>query len=380
MKQEVNGYFKTLTAYQPRFTSWSGELYESELVRSSIDSRARHISKLKVEIEGSAQPVLQTRLRKAPNTFQTWSQFLYRLSTLLDMNNTAFIFPQFNQYMEVIGIYTGNVQEWSLLQDEMKTPWLKVVFPNGSQAVFKLSEVGIMTKFQYKEDFFGDTNTALNDTMSLINIQNQGIEEAVSNSSTYRFMAQLNNFSTADDLAAERQSFSANNFGSENGGGLLLFPNTYTNVQQIKATPYEVDTAQRELIQQNVFNYFGTNLDILQNKAIGDAWNAFYEGCVEVFSIQFSEVLTRMLFTETEQAFGALIMATANRLQYMSNTDKMNFVNNGLDRGMISINEAREVYNMAPVDGGDVRTIRGEYKNATDLQEGEEDGGLNGED
>lgn len=37
-----------------------------------------------------------------------------------------------------------------------------------------------------------------------------------------------------------------------------------------------------------------------------------------------------------------------------------------LDRGVMSINEARELFNYAPVEGGDVRTIRGEYKNAGD--------------
>jgi ferredoxin len=44
-----DGYFRTLTAYEPHFTTWNGELYESALVRAAIDARARHISKLKVE-------------------------------------------------------------------------------------------------------------------------------------------------------------------------------------------------------------------------------------------------------------------------------------------------------------------------------------------
>ena len=37
-----------------------------------------------------------------------------------------------------------------------------------------------------------------------------------------------------------------------------------------------------------------------------------------------------------------------------------------LDRGVMSINEARELFNYGPVDGGELRTIRGEYKNAND--------------
>ena len=33
---------------------------------------------------------------------------------------------------------------------------------------------------------------------------------------------------------------------------------------------------------------------------------------------------------------------------------------------MLSTNEAREVFNLPPVEDGDIRFIRGEYKNAAD--------------
>ena len=65
--QPPEGFFKTLTAYTPVFTTWGGELYESELVRSAIHARATHISKLSVSVQGSAQPKLQTKLKAGPN-------------------------------------------------------------------------------------------------------------------------------------------------------------------------------------------------------------------------------------------------------------------------------------------------------------------------
>ncbi len=52
---QPEGFFKTLTAYTPAFTSWGGQLYESELVRAAINARATHISKLSGSGAGSGQ-------------------------------------------------------------------------------------------------------------------------------------------------------------------------------------------------------------------------------------------------------------------------------------------------------------------------------------
>lgn len=40
-----------------------------------------------------------------------------------------------------------------------------------------------------------------------------------------------------------------------------------------------------------------------------------------------------------------------------------------LDRGVMSINEARELFNYTEVENGDVRFIRGEYVNTDDRVE-----------
>lgn len=361
---EFNGKFQMLNGYEPRFTSWSGGLYESELIRSAINARAVHISKLRFETNGSARPALQNKLKKGPNQFQTWSQFLYRLSTVLDVHNTAFIVPIYDRYGEISGMFCPLPANTEVVQYG-ETPYLRYEFQWGERAAIELDYCGILTKFQYRNDLMGENNHALYPTMDLINIQNQGIQEAVKSSATYRFYAQVNNFSKADDLAKERKRFTEENFSKEaEGGGLLLFPNTYSNINQVKASPYTVAADEMKLIEKNVYQYFMVNEDILQNKAYGDAWSAFYEGAIEPFAIQFSEVVTKMLFTFREQGSGNNVILSANRLMYMSNADKLNVSSQMLDRGIMSINDVREIWNLPPVDSGDARIIRGEYWNA----------------
>ena len=372
--------FKTLTAYRPAFTTWRGAIYESDLVRAAIDARARHISKLKVEIHGAAKPGLQSKLRQGPNQWQTWSQFLYRVSTILDASerSTCIIVPVLDEYLTVTGYFPVLPDKCEVV-DFKGEPWLRYKFAHGQTAATPMKDCAVLTKYQYKNDFFGDGNGALDETMKLVHIQNEGIEEAVKNSATYRFMAQVNNFTMADDLAKERKRFTQENLVADaEAGGLLLFPNTYQNIQQIKNTPYTVDAAQMELIKTNVSNYFGVNERVMQNLAAGDELDAFFNGAIEPFAIQFSEAMTKAIFTERERAQGSYLIANANRLQYMSTTAKVQMAKELLDRGVMTINEARELFNYADMEGGDVAPIRGEYKATDDLTD-EEEGGSDAE-
>ena len=358
------GTYKMLNGYTPSFHSFRGGLYESELIRAAINARATHISKLRVEMVGSARPALQNKMKHAPNAFQTWGQFLYRLSTILDIHNTAFICPVYDEYGEPSGVFTP-LPNRCVIVDYNGVPYLRYEFTDGRRAAIEMAYCGIMTKYQYRHDFFGETNAALLPTIDLIHIVNQGIDEGVKSAATYRFMAQVTNFSKAEDLANERKRFTEENFSKEaDGGGLLLFPNTYKDIKQVETKPWIVDDKQMEIINKSIYEYFGVNEDVLTNRAYGDAWAAFYEGAIEPFAIQFSDVMTKMLFTLREQTQGNKVAATANRLQYLSNQDKLNVSSQMLDRGIMSINDVRDIWNLPPVEGGDVRIIRGEYWNA----------------
>ena len=360
--------FKMLTGYAPHFSQWGGDAYQNELVRAAIGARATHISKLKVEVQGSARRALQAKLKHGPNQFQTWSQFLYRLSTILDMHNTAFITPVFDEFGEPSGIYAPLPTRAKIVQYG-GVPYLRYEFTWGQTAAVELEYCGIMTKFQYKSDFLGESNEALRQTMDLIHIQNQGIEEGVKSAASYRFMAKLSNFSKSEDLAKERIRYTQENFSKDaKGGGLLLFPNTYQDIKQLDVKPWVVDADQMKAIEGNVYKYFGVNEEILTNHFDSETWSAFYEGCIEPFAIQEAEVLKKMFFTLREQSQGNGVSVTANRLQYLSNQDKLSVSEKMADRGLMTRNEIREIWNLPPLPEplGSQLPIRGEYYNVGD--------------
>lgn len=362
-KMQSGGAWQTLTAYTPTFSSWDGQMYENDLCRASIDALARNSAKLEPTISGAAQPKLRTRIHTGPNPFMGWYKYLYRIRTILENQNNCFLVPVYdNMGREIEGFFPVLPSQCDLW-DVDGMPWLRYTFLSGMKAALPMDEVGILTRHQYLDDFFGTKNSALQATLEMIHMQKQGINEGIRNGATFRFMAKVTNFTKPDDLRRERQRFNEQNLRGESGG-ILLFPNTYSDIRQIEQKPYALDAEQMKLIQTNVFNYFGTNEDVLQNKCYGDAFSAFYEGAIEPFAIQCSEVHSEMAFTARERSLKNSFYFTSNRIQYLTNADKLNVSAQLVDRGIFSRNDARAVWNLPPIDGGDAYVIRGEYKSA----------------
>ena len=360
--------FQLLEGYTPAFTTWSGCVYESELIRACLDAWGRHAAKLKPNMKGSAMPELQNRLKIRPNEFQEWSKFLYQTATILGARNNAFLVKTRNEEGTVTGIINIVPQKWELVEWAGDI-YIRFELSGNKHRAEKLKDVGIIPRFQYKNELFGENNKALNAVLDLINIQRQGITEGIKNGASYRFSAIADNWASDEDLSKEMERFNSFTFGNKkSAGGVLLFPNTYSNIQQLKNEGFKVDAEQQKNIETNAFNYFGVNENILQNKAIGDEWLAFYEGFVEWFAIVTGEVTSGMLFTDRERiGYGNQIFFSSNRLQYMNNSDKLNAVTQLGDRGLATRNELREILNLDPLpdDVGNQIPARGEYYDVT---------------
>ena len=367
VKKQLGGYFHMLDGYTPVFSTYDGGVYEMELTRACIHTFANHCSKLKPNVTGTDAEGIQAMLEGKPNIFMLGSQFLYKVATIYEAQNTCFIVPILDDFERLIGYYPVNPMQTEVL-DANGEPFLRYTFRNGEKAAIELSRCGVVSKFLYKSDIKGENNAALYPTMQLLNVQNQGIEEGIKNSASFRFMATVNNFAKGKDLAKERKSWVEENLGGDSGG-LALFPNNYTNVQQIQSTAQIVDPEQLRLIQDRVYTYFGSNEDVVLNKAVGDAWSAYYEGKVEPFAIQLSQAMTCMTYSHNRRSRGNAVVWSANRLQYMTNADKLEVSSQMFDRGILSTNDVMDIWNLPHVPDGDKRYIRKEYTEISQLDQ-----------
>lgn len=361
----IREYFKMIDGYTPSFSSFEGSVYEMDLTRSAIHTIATHTSKLNMEVQGKANTNLARRLQTKANEIQDTSKYLYRLATIMQVTNNVLIIPTYNETTQLInGFYPLLAEDGKVVEYENE---LYIVYTFlGKRHAKPLSDVGIMNQFQFKDEIFGGNNYSMAPTLNLLHHQNQGMIEAIKSGASIRFMAQLMNILNDEDMHAEREKFANQNLAN-NPTGVMLFDSKYKEVKQVTSNPVIIDDKQMQQIKDNVYAHFGVNDKIMQNSFNSEEWAAFYEGKIEPFAIQASLVHSNLAFTERELANNNFIMLTANRLQYLSPAEKLSTVTQLFDRGFITHNQGREIYNMSPVDGGDKYYIRKEYSETTKL-------------
>lgn len=358
--QAINGYFSTFTAYAPSFTTWQGGLYEAELTRSIIESGADHASKLKPDVSGSAQPVASRALAQQPNPWMTTPQFIKRVWTMLQVNDTALIVPMLSDDGATITGYYPILPGQCTAYDVDGALWLMLTFPTGDETLVEWSRVGVMTRHQYRSDLFGDGTNVLQPTLELMHAQNEAEQAAIKQGAAIRFIGKLSQNRNDGDRDKARKEFNAQ-LSADNAGGIAVYDKIFSDVEQVTPQSYTVDAAQMERIEKSAYRFFGSNEDIVMNKADEDTFNSFYEGRIEPFAVQLGFVVTSMTYTANEIAHGNSVMFSANRLEFASNTTKLNVAVALFDRGIWNGNQVADVFQSAHYEGGERHVIRGEY-------------------
>lgn len=364
----MNESLTTFTTRAPIFSSFQGSIYEMELTRSIIHAKAKHTAKLSPHIEGNAYKELANTLKFKPNEFQSTYDFLYRLRTLYEVDTYAFIIPLMSDdNLSIKGFYPLKSEQVEIMEYN-GVVFLKYSFLDGTKAAIEYDRVGVLSKMNYRQDFLGDGNGVLNETLSLLDVQKQGVQDAIKQSARIDFMARLGGTVRPEDIERERKNFTQANLSRDNKSGVMMFDQKYIEVKQIEHKSYIPDEKQMSYVKNNLFSYFGINEDILQNKYNEDIWNAFYEGEIEPFAVQLSLAMTNMLFTSKEKAYNNYVHFSANRLQYASNKTKLDVSQTLFDRGIFGTHEVADIWNM-PKTGENKRYIRKEYAEMDRLDE-----------
>lgn len=357
--QKLEGYtaYKLLNTYQSSFVPYSGNAWDVNTVRAAIDAFARRAATVQpkhirrgdgklVDVTSELNNILQFQ----PNPMTTAYKFYYRLAAHYKLYNNAFVYPVWSPNGKLIALYNVNASEIELLEYKGEL-YCKFKFYNGRSYTFPYSDFIHIGSMFADHDVFGSDNAALSSVLATANTFNQSMGKFAELVSIIRGILEVSGGVKGEDLKARRDEFIRDNLQMENNGaGIVVTDNKYkyTPITD-KQTP--IPTGQLEYIKGEIYDYFGTNEDIVQNKATPDQEDDFYEGAIKPFLMQLQQAFTNCLFTAKERGYGNEIVAEGNKLQFAKLGDKLAALKYLSEIGGLQLDQALTTLGFPPIGG-----------------------------
>lgn len=341
--------WRELGQYTAIFSRFGTDMYKSDLVRACIRPLAEHTSKANARCTNKS---IEYVLNTSPNMYMNGKAFLSKVRTRLELQNTVFIYIFRDPKGHACGFYPVPYNTFEALEYENGL-FIKFTFMSGQgPVVLPWDDLAVLRKDYNTSDIAGDPNTAILSMLELINTTNQGIANAVKATANLRgILKSTKAMLSMEDVKKNKEQFVADYLNLENEGGIASLDATM-EFTPISMNPTITSWEQQKEFREDVYRYFGISEAIVSSNYTEEQMEAFYDSRIEPFLVDLSTELTKKVFTPREQAFGAQVIYESNRLQYSSNKTKLAMVQM-VDRGALTPNEWRMMFNMAPVEGGD---------------------------
>ena len=378
--ERVYEELKLLDDNKAVFTQYHGDLEYDPDVLACIDAIARNGAKMHPRhIRDNKEGIRTLKgrtyrlLAKQPNEFQNAYQFYYQIIATLELYNDAFVYVKKDNDLRVEALYPLAYDEGKFYEYNNKL-YLRFKFGRMKEKYIPYDECIHLTRFVGTYGLSGGSSRAIIKTLSMKHILDEGIVNAIKTTSSIKgLLKSTKALLKPEDVKKMRDQFVDDFINKANKSGIGGLDAT-TDFIPVKIEPATASEGQIKEIDNKVLSYFGLNENILQSKYSEDEWNAFYESILEPIGLQMSLEFTNKLFTPTEKDFGNEIIFESNRLQYASNKTKIELIR--FASNILTINEQREVFNLAPIDNGDTflidqnHTVNEEIGDGSDEREG----------
>lgn len=344
------------------FSIYSGDAYSSDVYREGVDAIARNAGKLKGShvikykdhdrVDGDCQ--LNRLLQIRPNPFMSAYDFTYKLVTRLFLYNNAFAFIDRDDRGVVRGLYPITASHVDLLADQSGELFCQFTIRNGRQIILAYRDVIHLRRFFNDDDILGADNSAITPGLELAQTQNDGIIAGIKSGASIRGILKFTQIMSPTKLKEERDAFVSDYLEIGNDGGVVA-TDQKMDYQPIESKPIILDADQTKAIRSKIFSYLGVTEEIVSSSYTEDQFASFYESTIEPIATALSQEMTAKLFSEREQSFGNEIIFESGRLQFTSNSTKVNLIAQLMPMGLLTINQALEILNLPGVSDGDRR-------------------------
>lgn len=365
-----------INSYTNFITNYNAEIYNDLSVRSCVDTIARHVAKLKpVHIiqddngRNTQKSAINNLLANRPNIYMSTSDFLYKVASQLLYYGNAFVYIQKDNKQNINGFYPIDFTSCELKEYDNNL-YLKFNFNNAKNIVIPYTDIIHIRRNYSTHDLLGqDAYKPLLETLTNLSKSRQSISNKVENGGKISGILKLSGMVSQSEWKTKAELF-ADWFKSSTSksGGVATIDSTADFIP-VSTKAESAEEAQLKYLQSEVYSYFGINEAIVNGSYNETEWQAFYESIIEGIKIQLSQEFTAKVFTEKEKEYGNIIDFNSNRLTYASTTNKVNMVKELGALGLLTTNEARELFDLPPVEDGDKRLVSLNYINADKADE-----------
>lgn len=358
VKPQPNQVFsevKELGTYRSHFGSFGNNIYNSDDVRTCIRALSEHTSKANPRCTDKK---IERMLQLRPNQFMNGKDFLAKVRNILEVKNTAFVFIDRDNTGKPIAFYPIPFATYEAVEYRDRL-FIKFHFSGDGvrDMIVPWKDLAVLRKDYLYSDFGGESNLPLIGTLETINTMDKGLQNAVKSTANLRgILKSTKGMLSPETLKEQRDVFVQNYMNIDNQGGIASLDGTQ-DFKEINLKPLTATAEEMDAYRERVYRYFGLSEKLVKSTYSESEYDAFYESRIEPFLVGLSLELTYKIFTEREIAFGAEVWYESNRLQYASAKTKISMVAL-VDRGLMTPNEYRELFNMAPYEGGDEFVLR----------------------
>lgn len=359
--------YKMLVDTGNGFYTWNGKLYQSDIVRSCIRPKTKAVGKLRAKhvreteadgkrkIEINPKPYIRAMLEE-PNKYMGMQMLLEKTINQLSLNGNAFVLIIRDTFGLPCGLYpiTCSMVETKYINNVLH---LKFTYLNGKSDTFPYSEIIHLRDDFFFNDIFGENPAeGLTGLMNMVGTIDTGMVSAVQNGGLIRWLLKYTQVMREEDLDRHAKKFAEQFLSIKNNKGVAAV-DAKAEAKQITPNDYVPNALQTDRVIKRIYDFFGVNEKIVSGTYTEDEWISFYESAIEPVAEQLSEEFSRKLFSRNERAYGNRILFESSNLTFASMQTKLSLVNL-VDRGIITPNEVRYYFNLAPIEGGDVALLR----------------------
>lgn len=347
--------FQELGTFKSYFGTFGSDIYASDDVRTCIRALSEHTSKANPKCTVKN---IQYLLELRPNKFMNGKDFLAKLRNILEVKNTAFAFIDRDNKGNVIAIYPIPYQTFDAVENSGRL-FIQFYFSGNAvnNMVVPWEDLVVLRKDYLYSDIAGEGNKPLIETLDVIDTMDTGLQNAIKSTANLRgILKSTKGMLSLEDRAKQKDAFVKEYLNIENASGIASLDSTQ-DFKEINLKPTTATAEEISAYRDKVYRYFGINEKIIKSCYSESEYDAFYESRIEPFLVALSLELTYKIFTERERSFGNRIWYESNRLQFASAKTKISMAAL-VDRGLMTPNEFRQLFNMEPYDGGNEFVLR----------------------